>query len=328
MSVTADPHRSSLLGGLIDKPEWWFVRLYTGGFAGADTMTSELIPPLVAHARELGIHRWFYMRYMDPSGPHIRLRVKGTRDVLDVMESGYRALVTDLETALAQKEHSHPFVMPVDEQNYLGTASIGGSGALYEPEYTKYGGIHGVDLAEQLFEFSSDLGVWATGRFDKTPDRAGLAALLLFDAVHSGLDAARFTSVPPGADWQGYWDQHLKWWTGDFGANAPRVRKTIQSSVETRMPDVRCQLDRLAAMPSVTGWRRNWRAAVHRYVVRAMTEGIDLTPMHLIFHQGHMMTNRLGFLPREEALLGQYARLCRREDGPVTSGHGGETNPE
>ena len=319
MSVTADPRRSPLLGGLVDKPEWWFVRLYTGGFVGADAMISELIPPLVAHARELGIHRWFYMRYMDPSGPHIRLRVRGTRDVLDVMESGYRELVTDLEAALSSGEHDHPFVMPVDEKRYLGAAKIGGSGALYEPEYTKYGGIHGVELAEQLFEFSSDLGVWATSWFSKTPDRAGLAALLLSDAVTSGLDAARFTSVSPGSDWEGYWDQHLTWWTGDFGPHAQRVRESIRSNVRAKMPGVSAQLDALAAMPSVTGWRRNWRAAVHRYVVRAMTEGIDLTPLHLIFHQGHMMTNRLGFLPREEALLGQYARLYRRAEQRTTS---------
>lgn len=309
MTITAGPQRLPLLSGLMDKPEWWFVRLYTGGFVGADAMISELIPPLVAHARELGIHRWFYIRYMDASGPHIRLRVKGTREVLDVMESGYRELISDLETALAQGEHTHPFVVPVDEARYLGAASIGGSGALYEPEYTKYGGPHGVELAEQLFEFSSDLGVWATGRFDKTPDRAGLTALLLSDTVHSGLAASRHLGVPPGSDWDGYWAHHLTWWTADFGAHAPRVRQTLVSGAETKMPHVRAQMDRLAAMPSVTGWRRNWRAAVHRYVVRAATESVHLTPMHLIFHQGHMMTNRLGFLPREEALLGQYAHL-------------------
>lgn len=36
---------------------------------------------------------------------------------------------------------------------------------------------------------------------------------------------------------------------------------------------------------------------------------VDLTPLHLFVHHGHMMTNQLGFLPREDALLGQYAHL-------------------
>ena len=309
MTSTLTAPRSPLFSGLDDTPQWWFVRLYTGGFSGADAMISELIPPLVAHARELGIQRWFYIRYMDPAGPHIRLRVKAAREVLDLTESGYRALVRDLAEALEEATPVHPFVMPIDERRYLGAASIGGSGALYEPEYTKYGGPHGVELAEELFEFSSDLGVWATGRFDKTPDRAGLAALLLGDAVSSGLRAAADAHTPAGADWDGYWDRHLAWWTADFGRGAGRVRQSVQRAAEARGASVGDQLDALAAMPAVKGWRRNWQAVVHRYICRAAREGISLTPLHLVFHQGHMMTNRLGFLPREEALLGQYARV-------------------
>lgn len=39
----------------------------------------------------------------------------------------------------------------------------------------------------------------------------------------------------------------------------------------------------------------------------ASAAGIPRTTGHLLFHRVHMMTNRLGLLPREEALLGVVA---------------------
>lgn len=61
----------------------------------------------------------------------------------------------------------------------------------------------------------------------------------------------------------------------------------------------------VAEDPVVAACRDEWADAVSVYLDAATA--VPRTPGHLIFHQNHMMSNRLGILPREEALLGLIA---------------------
>ena len=64
----------------------------------------------------------------------------------------------------------------------------------------------------------------------------------------------------------------------------------------------------VADVPDVAAWRRRWFRAVDDYLTAAEKLEVRRTPQHLAFHQNHMLMNRLGYLPREEALLGLHAR--------------------
>lgn len=190
--------------------QWWFAQIYTSGFEGADPLIADVLPAMIAQVRPLGMQRWFFMRYLDDHGPHVRLRVLGNRAVQDRLQDSRHELRDQINAICAQPIR-HEFITTVPRETYEGRLGTGSRGALYEPELTKYGGPSGVALAEELFEFSSELALWACGRFEKTTDRAALATLLLGDVADSlihgpGAAPARHSPV----DWDGYWDHHLR----------------------------------------------------------------------------------------------------------------------
>lgn len=291
--------------------QWLFLKIYTRGFDGADSLVGDLLPPIVAEARAIGVQRWFFMRYMDLHGPHIRMRVLGRRPVLDHLQRLNRELESSLDGVLARSiPTGHVFIAPVNVPMYEGRRGTGIRASIYEPERDKYGGPEGLALAEELFEFSSDLALWACGTLAKAPERAGLAALLLHDAITALLQG------PGAADhgrerigWDEYWEQHLNRWTADLGSRAVPVREKMAQVRAERAEHTKQELLRVRELPAVEAWRRRWRLSMDSYLDKAgKSSSINRSPQHLVFHQSHMMLNRLGFLPREEAVLGIHAR--------------------
>lgn len=289
--------------------QWWFTRIYTHGFDGADPLITQLLPALVAEGRALGLERWFFMRYLDTHGPHVRLRVLGNRRVLDRLQRAHQELQQQVEDSICTLPTRHEFIAALPRTDYEGRQGTGVHAALYEPEVAKYGGPEGTALAEGLFEFSSDLALWACDRFEKTTDRADLATLLLGDVGDSllrGPNAASQHRQQIG--WDQYWDRHLRWWTAHRGDQGDAAREQIQHDVYEQAPEIRSSLIDTARLPGVASWRRRWWLAFDSYLARAQAVGVDRSPQHLAFHQAHMMLNRLGFLPPEEAVLGVRAR--------------------
>ncbi|MFC4057782.1 thiopeptide-type bacteriocin biosynthesis protein [Planomonospora corallina] len=302
----------------LDTPEWWFVRLYTGGFAASDLLVTEVLPPLVAEARAHGAVRWFFIRYTDPSGPHLRVRVFGPRETVDRMHRSLARVQRHADAVLAEVVEEAAWLTSIPMRRMLGDSGTGLASGLYEPEYGKYGGPQGVELAERVFEFSSDLAIWATTRFRKIPERASFAVLLLQEAVRALIEGRPGDLSPepvlPPADrrrqlvgWERYWERHLAWWTADLARHAPELQAELRRHAEQDAHGVRAFAGALRADSAVDPWLRRWGQVIDDSLVRAHRMHVGLTPQHLVFHQSHMMMNRLGFLPREEALLGIIA---------------------
>jgi hypothetical protein len=66
----------------------------------------------------------------------------------------------------------------------------------------------------------------------------------------------------------------------------------------------------------VHNWRRRWFRALDSYLYRADKVRVSRSAQHLTVYQAHMTLNRLGFVAREEAALGLYARTWK----PVSAG--------
>ncbi|CCI52221.1 MAG: hypothetical protein LKG20_10060 [Tetrasphaera jenkinsii] len=143
---------------------------------------TECVGPLVRSFRERGlIHRYFFINYW-LEGPHVRLRFQPTNRAVAAQ------LLAETESAIAQFLSRRPALYsvqadffvdmqntlldleftPAEKVSYLD--SKGGmrqrdnntfSQESYEPEYAKYGGHVGVELAEWHFEKSSDLVIEA-----------------------------------------------------------------------------------------------------------------------------------------------------------------------
>ncbi len=115
--------------------EWLYVKLYTGR-ATADALLRDYLAPAIRSAIDRGLaDSWFFLRYSDPEW-HVRLRFAGDPAVLT------GELLPALHAALA----------PAGERGLVWRLVLD----TYEREVERYGGHHGISLAEQLFRADSD----------------------------------------------------------------------------------------------------------------------------------------------------------------------------
>ena len=140
-------------------------------------LLTECVAPLVADLRERGlIRRYFFIRYWQ-EGPHVRLRFlpRSAADADEIRRTTERAVeaflarrpaLFDVEHDRVAAYHRDMFVFEYGEQAWERQYGADGMPVRvsnswayqpYEPEYDRYGGPAGVDLAEWHFEHSSDM---------------------------------------------------------------------------------------------------------------------------------------------------------------------------
>lgn len=300
--------------GTLGSPLWWTVSVYTGHLAVADAVVGNLVAPLAAQARVLGADRWFFNRSVDQMGPHIKARFLGSRSTLERLQRFHGALQGRLDSHIASLDIEQQYVASINRQHHRG-APNGELPAHYQAELAKYGGVEALQLAQEVFELSSDLAVWANQRFSKSQNRSALAALLLSDSARAMLRGPRSGQWPDRRrlSWDYYWDSHLKWRTADLGQNGPRARTAMVEQVSTKVQPMHCLMAATASDSAVQTWRRRWSGSIDNYLYRADKARASRSAQHLTLHQAQMMLNRLGFTPREEAALGLYARTWTKE---------------
>lgn len=159
----------------MSKP-WISVHIFYS--SNGNPLLGECVAPLVAKLRERGlISRYFFIRYW-MGGPHVRLRLLPAEGVAEA--SVKEVVEADIAAFLARRpalyEIDRAALAPLYRNMYEAeygaeefAARFGEGGELpfydnntfhyidYEPEYDRYGGEAGVDLAERHFEVSSDM---------------------------------------------------------------------------------------------------------------------------------------------------------------------------
>ncbi|PPG23044.1 hypothetical protein C5C66_02000 [Rathayibacter toxicus] len=309
--ASPEPLVSPQPGVLAAAPQWWYTRLYTGGIDASDDVIVGILPPLLAEVRALGASRWFFLRYVDRSGPHLRLRVFGPGRSLDRLVRSTRDLGEQLELIVNRSRQPQvELVSGAHAAVFAGAGTaVGLRPAVYEPEIAKYGGTAGIGLAEQLFEFSSELALWAVAEGKKGGSRDALAVLLLTDGVGALVRGAWSASWPtqPVFAWSRVWQEHARWWIGAASGD-DEVRRRLDKQAAAGREQFAERVRSLLAEPVVEAWRRRWGRAMEDYLAAAGRVAVSSTAQNLVFHQNHMLMNRLGYAPFEEALLGMYAR--------------------
>ncbi|CAM5241780.1 lantibiotic dehydratase C-terminal domain-containing protein [Streptomyces narbonensis] len=138
----------------VPRRDWWYVRVYPGGPRLMDAAVRTLVPWLAGQAGRLGSEDWFFIRYWDATGHHVRLRLRAGADAVDALDAVAREELTGLLDTLEERPADSvgllPGVLPA------GSPTRGITPALYAPESAKYGGPDGVALAERIFRLDSD----------------------------------------------------------------------------------------------------------------------------------------------------------------------------
>ena len=154
---------------------WISIHIFYHGDQNA--LIVNCIGPLVAELRKQGlIRRYFFIKYWS-EGPHVRLRLlpapgadtEKIKDMANVAIEEYikeRPAVYDINPQKVAALYKDLFIMEYGKEKWIAAYGENGSMQLhpnnsfayieYEPEYTRYGGPDGVELAEWHFEHSSD----------------------------------------------------------------------------------------------------------------------------------------------------------------------------
>lgn len=298
--------------------DWIYLKLYLG--QAIDRM-DQLIVRLGQSVPELtGVTRWFYIRYFDETGVHIRLRARPRRGSEEQLKNELSHLCSHLLNTLHELVPGtyYPMVVPAGFDEAMQREG-GGLGRIsndvtmvaeqYEPEIDKYGGFIGVTFAEDVFQTSSEVACQiladeAAGLYS----RKDLIPLLMSDCVQAFV---------PEADEEAFWREYSFYW---LGGNTPAAgdwrAKFLEKSAELAELKVPVVAD-LSSLPSsarefAARWRTCLDVAAVRYRDRAAVA--DANNEVLSFNFSHLMNNRLGISSLEEAymstLLERHARAA------------------
>ena len=290
--------------------EWIYLKVYLGQVIDKfDGLILETVPKILALER---FERWFFLRYLDENGVHLRLRFKVPAARAARLAEPIRALC---ERGLDRVAHLpptsyRPMVLPRDfdaQRNVSVTAAVGIVADTYQPELEKFGGARGMPIAEEIFEASSRialaiLGDEADGRYSRKTIAPCLMHLV-HDAFAPSESAERF--------WRNY---SFSWLGGETMAAADwRVRFFEKG---TRLRDERIPIVWPPDLPRratqlTDEWREQLRRAANAY---GRIEDLgQVTTDILAFNFAHLMNNRLGLISVEEAYLA--ALLEQRAEG-------------
>ncbi|MGE3511300.1 MAG: lantibiotic dehydratase C-terminal domain-containing protein, partial [Vicinamibacterales bacterium] len=261
--------------------EWLYFKIYPGSIALLDDTVRTVVGPVIDQVAG-DMARWFFLRYIDAQGPHIRLRVRPRRAHTSGADD-LRHIITQRLENLTQgpvRRLLIPTRTPPSPTGWRGVTA-----SPYRPEYLKYGGAAAMDVVEAWFERSSTIA------------RQLLAEP--FDAV----TAAAFMHSAAPVDEERFWEHYLWHWTGQYEAGAAGARDFLLRAARDRRLLFADRLALAMVQPAVHRWLDDFRTATSDVISRLR----DLTSIAhaaaVRFDLVHMHNNRLGIVAIEEAYL-------------------------
>lgn len=287
---------------------WLYFKIYPACSDQMDDALRKIVGPAVALARDRDeLRRWFFIRYVDQRGWHIRLRLLAPGRRHNELREKIGQLIDQVLPSLA---HEQPrYLLP---ERYAPGAQGGQMGyalARYEPEYEKYGGTVGIRLAEQFFEASSELVLQVIKGQEPDEGYRRLLSLCLMELMASAICSM---SQEP----QVFWKHYLWYWSGQDRPGAAEIRATFTRAALARRTFLDRRLREFHELPLN-------RLLLNRYQVAAISLAeqlaragalVDSSASSLCLDYVHMTNNRLGIAPLEEGYLAALLlelRNCR-----------------
>ena len=283
--------------------DWLYYQVFIDRYAD----TQVVLSAVAAECGGPSAPPWFYLRYLDATGLHLRLRWTGEAAELDRTADTFEA-----------------FLAPDGPGADLPIRDFGV--ALYEPELGKWGGAQGLRMAERVFAVStaSCLALLRDGGWTARPIAAA---------------AAMRTAVAllPAESRTAFLRQYAWYWTS--GPGGGRLPDPLAAAGTGAAPGggiaaVRARAAELAPRLSgaVTGLLgspalNSYREALAAQLAVASDPEIARAPTHLLFHQIHLTNNRLGIAPHQEAVLAEALVAADGADPAPPAGPGNRETP-
>jgi thiopeptide-type bacteriocin biosynthesis protein len=291
--------------------DWVYLKLYLSAQAErADALLADLGGRMRANPH---LERWFFLRFLDEQGFHIRLRAlpkvgeqeEATRrlsdDCADVLDRIYDYLSSTYQPMVRLPEYMEAEAPPA-------TGRVHFVSDVYAPEHDKFGNGRGMETAERVFHLSSEVAQRVLA--DEGANRYSRKSIAPFL-----LEAAReaFPSIAPGDFWSQY---SLYWLGGDSPAAQDWRDRFLRKGAELEAQGID-PLDPTGlvgeARAVVADWRAGLAAAATAYERLPAGERGRADVLSLNF--AHLMMNRIGVATLEESYLA--ALLEARERVPA-----------
>jgi thiopeptide-type bacteriocin biosynthesis protein len=295
---------------------WIYLKIYLGEVVDRMDWMIQEAANLVA--RRTDIEKWFFLRYLDEDGIHIRLRV------LPMTPDAVKTIRIDLIDAIANRLSRinaqppgdyAPMVAPPGFEAQIGKVTIAHNDvrvgeAAYEPEFDKFGGAPGMPIAETLFWHSSRIAAQILRLdTDSALSRKSLVPRLMHET---------FAAFAPATDAATFWREYSYYW---LGARTPAAEdwreRFLEKSGDLRDSGVSALHphgpDHTAFEAIIADWSTALHEAAAAYRHIAGSTDADVKDEVLIFTFAHLMNNRLGIASLEEAYMGA---LLERECAP------------
>jgi thiopeptide-type bacteriocin biosynthesis protein len=283
---------------------WLYYKVYVGRIAaGLDYLITDTVPKLLVWGE---IERWFFLRYCDEEGMHLRLRLKH-RDNCSRLKGIFDQI---LDEALGHLPRipaplHRPVIVKPFERVPSRRSVIRIVESVYEPEIEKFGS-RGMVVAEQLFQLSSEIATSVLLNEATGASSRKTIVPILMAAVRSA-----FTPCFEPAFWSSYSNYWLVGAGESVGQWQPRFRA---KAAELRERGVSVLVPELTLPAEIRAMVHRWRMGLVRAAAEfvALHESSRPGPVTLAFNFAHLMNNRLGILPLEEAY---FATLLQNGGG-------------
>lgn len=298
-------------------------------FQSTDTLDRMLVEGVLPEVRSLGNDvEFFFLRYWE-NGPHVRARFRGL-DNEQFLALGDRLRISAesiLATTPSLPERApvgHPAESWQNNPRMVRFAPGTTVEIMYEPEFRRYGGRHGLQINEHLFDASSRLALAIIEKTMGGPERRTSIALTL---TATGIAQVVADRHQLGEFLQGM-KEHWRSFISDPTASEEQAQRSFSAASEElrAMVSLSC-LPSSAPQPQPLAerWRHillshlsNLRAlAADNLLVHPLTGipakdpgELEAALQNIMLSQIHMMNNRLGIVPQQEFLFASILLLA------------------
>lgn len=285
------------------------VTITLAGSKEADRACALILTPLAAQARQWQAERWYFARGRVGQQIQLKTRFAGPTDTARRLTTFTAALRRQAESELG-----HPDIEILTRPAMCSTDNSGTSEREAALQY-RLGGTEGQELAEEVFELSSDLSLWAVSRFNTEQTRKALLALLLHDAAEAMMYGPRSAAWIDRrrVSWPFFWDTHLDIALRRTAPTSGQTNRIFHRRIASDLHRDHGIMMAAASEQSVYNWRRRWQRSIDQYLYRADKNRVSRCAQQLTLLHIHEMARRLGLGPHAEAAAGIQARHWTKE---------------
>lgn len=281
--------------------KWLYLKIYLGD--SSEKMDDMLVELARQAEQKQSFEDWFYIRYFDEEGLHIRFRVKPIEGQVEQAKLEIGDMWKEASGKLSDMLPTE-YIPMVEMPAYSGSfdmdaipKKLSASYHDYEPEFDKYGAVPAIDIAEELFCRSSKI---ACDILSHESQQIYSRKSLIPNLMLSCFEQLNIKNA------QSYWRQYSQFWLGGDTPVAEDHREGFFAKGDELKAAGFDVVDPVETLPKeaqeiIARWEEALKTAYVGY--SKLKDQTEFSFNVLCFNFSHLMLNRLGLTALEESYM-------------------------